>query len=293
MNNEENTNIVPDQQNDVVQPKVDEPINFTEEEEKFENTLTLANEPITEPVTNAPAEPLTPIEEAPVQGETLMPSIEQEVSTEPALVIEKNEVSTEPVQTQVQQEEPQVVQPVPTETTPEETTKKGNSKLIIIVIVILLLAVGGWFVFTQTDLFGKKDEKKEEEPKKEETVVEDPNIAKYEGIYKNDDTLVYIHKNSGNTITFTIDGPGLFQGDATVDKETATQKNSFSDKAKFKFNIADGGINIEIIDKEENEIYLIEEGFYGRVADYNKDEIYKYAVGDPTYLTSNYSGYNL
>ena len=301
MNNNENPNITPQPltpeqpNNDVVQPKVDEPINFTEEEQKFENTL--VQEPITEPVAVAP-QALTPEQPAPVAVPSEPSQIEEIKEVEPvtiSAVPEPAPVAQEPVPAPVPQQEPApVAQPepqmaAPASEMPTEEKKKGNGKLIAIILVVVLLAVGGWFVVTQTDLLGKKEDKKED--KTEETVVEDPNVAKYEGIYKNADTIIYLHKNGGNQIAFTVDGGGFFQGNATVNGESATQSGSFSDKAKFKFNLTDGGLNLEIIDKQEDEIYLVEEGLYERVANYNKDELYKYAIGDPTYLTSKYSGY--
>lgn len=163
--------------------------------------------------------------------------------------------------------------------------KKGNKTLIICIAIIGLALLITGLVMLFTNKSSDSSSNKESENKKEESSVE--MAQKFEGIYKADVSKLYIHKINNTEFSYTLDGNGFFQGVAKVTNDTAIEKNH-SD-AYFEFKLADNGVEV-IYHADENTELAADTGLFTRVADYNKDNIYKEAVGDPIYLTSKYSG---
>ncbi len=168
----------------------------------------------------------------------------------------------------------------------ENTTKKGNKIVLIIIIIGVLLLIAGVTCFF---VLGNKDEKENKnETTNEQNTTEDL-ASKFEGIYKNKDSKLYIKKLSNNTFQYSLSNPGLFQGKANIEGNSAKENDGFSSGELFTFEYKqDGNIEVGYTDKESEP--LIELGTYTKEADYNKENVYKYEVGDPKYLKSNYSG---
>lgn len=161
--------------------------------------------------------------------------------------------------------------------------KKGNKLIPIIVILIgLVLIFTSLFFFT--DIF-KSNEKGNNE-KNIEDKQDESLISKYEGIYTTEKDNMYIHKKSDNEFYYTIGGN--FQGVAKIEGDSAKEKDSVNDNY-FEFKIVDDGIEVTYHADEDTEV-AVDTGLYKKVADYSKENVYKYAVGDPSYLKTRYNG---
>ena len=163
--------------------------------------------------------------------------------------------------------------------------KKGNKILIICIAIIglILLLAGIVLLVTNNSSSSNSNNKENEKPKEEETQKE--LAQKYEGIYKAKTSKLFIHSINDTEFSYMLDGN--FQGTATVNKDSAIEKNHFDDY--FEFKLVDNGIEV-IYHANENTELAADTGLFTRVADYNKDNIYREAIGDPSYLTSKYSG---
>ena len=246
-------------------------------------------EPVTEPLTEAPVFPVEPVTEAvPEEPLTEAPV----VPTEPAPEVINEEplteapvVPTEPA-TEAVTEAPTTapVEPVP-EPAAEEEPKKGNTKLIAIIVLILLIAAGAYVYFC-TDIINKDNKKSGGEAEQKEPQTQTGYADKFVGIYKSENDKLYIKKVSDTKIHYSISGS--FAGEAKVDGNVA--KGESSDKNRyFEFKLSDN--NIEVIYHAEDGVYVVvDTGLYTKVCDYTKENVYKEAVGDPSYLNGKYSG---
>jgi archaellin len=189
------------------------------------------------------------------------------------------EVKEEPV---VQETNPPVEQaPV----TSNVSTKKGGNKLVPIIVGLVLVAAIFAGLFFCTDIFkGKKSNEGGEEA---ENKKDDSPAGKFEGIYTAENNNMYIHKKTDTEIYYTIGGN--FQGTAKVEGDIAKEANGFGATTNFEFKLVDDGIEL-IYSAGENESVATDVGKYKKVADYSKDNVYKYAVGDKKYLSEKYSG---
>ncbi len=216
-----------------------------------------------ENVTEISTEPVTPVE-VPTEAPLEQPTLEQSAAAnvEPTTIVDVNSVNTE--------------------------EKKKNNKLIPIIGLLVLLAGVFAGLYFCTDIFKGNDKdkgKEEDKPVQQDTSLS----SKYVGIYTAKEDNMYIHKKTDDEFYYTIGGN--FQGVAKVEGETAKEENLFgdSDSKYFEFKLVDGGIEV-IYHAGENESVAADTGLYKKVADYSKDNVYKYAVGDPKYLTEKYSG---
>lgn len=165
--------------------------------------------------------------------------------------------------------------------------KKGMGKLIAILGVVAILVGAILFVVFGTDLLkGKKEDKKEEQKQEEKN-----ELSKFYGIYESENSKLFIKSYSETEIWYTLAGDGLFQGEAKVEKNVATEVSHFDSKNHFELELKDdGNVEVKYVTEDPDSSAAIDTGTYKRVADYNKENLYKYAVGDPQYLKSNYSG---
>ena len=161
----------------------------------------------------------------------------------------------------------------------------GKAKLIILIGVVIVVLGILFFVFFGSS-FSKNDKNKEDN-----SVVENEDVAgKFEGIYRNNETTLFIKKVTNNTISYTIDGGGFFQGIAKVENNIASETSSVRNEEKFVFTYSNNAIDVSYSSEEESMV-AVDLGMYNRVADYNDDNLYTYAVGDASYLTSKYNGF--
>lgn len=188
---------------------------------------------------------------------------------------------------------PTVDQPAPEPAPVVEASgeKKGGNKnlIIIIIVVVLLLGVCAWF------LFGNKGSNKESSDSNnsgndQPVVDKDDEASKFVGIYSLGESKIFIKKQSNKSIWYTCASEGLFQGEALISGDKATEKSHFEHGGVFVFKLSGDSIELTIDNKEADTIYSVEEGTYKKIAEYNKDNVYKYAVGDPNLLNSKYSG---
>jgi len=149
---------------------------------------------------------------------------------------------------------------------------KKNNKFIIIIILVIILFVCGFFLLNTKNDDSNRDVSK---------------ITDFYGVYENGETKIFIKEKNDNTISYTIDGNGFHQGEAKVDKKTATEK---SEEGTYILTLTDDGINLEVKDKSEDYLNKFAEKKYKKIAEYTKEEVYKQEVGDPKYLSSKYSG---
>lgn len=209
--------------------------------------------------------------------QTPVPVANEEIKEEQAVQTPEPVVNEEVKVEQLEQTPVPIEQP--------NGNKKGN-KLIPIIAILVILALTGGCLFFFTDIF-KGNEKgnndKDVEDKQDESLAE-----KYEGIYSAENDNMYIHKKSNNEFYYTIGGN--FQGVAKVEGDTAKEENRFNDDSYFEFKLENEGINLIYHTADENTEVAADTGLYKKVATYNKENIYKYAVGDPKYLSEKYSG---
>jgi hypothetical protein len=161
--------------------------------------------------------------------------------------------------------------------------KKGN-KLIPIIIILIGLVLIFTSLFFFTDIFKSNEKGNNEKNIKEKQ--DESLISKYEGIYTAEKDNMYIHKKSDNEFYYTIGGN--FQGVAKIEGDSAKEKDSVNDNY-FEFKIVDDGIEVTYHADEDTEV-AVDTGLYKKVADYSKENVYKYAVGDPSYLKTRYNG---
>ena len=214
---------------------------------------------------------VAPIESAPEQVA---------VTPEPAEVpAESAEAPVEPVP-----EPAEPVAPLP----PEEPKPKSKALPIIIgAIVLVLIGLGVAFGM---GLFGSSENKEAnntannaENGNKEVASATD----KFVGIYASENNKMFIHKESDTLIHYVIGDS--FEGSAIVTEDTAKERNGIDDDY-FSFKLTDEGIELTYVTSDEDKSVVIDTGLYKKVAEYTKENVYKEAVGDPSYLTSNYSG---
>lgn len=167
-----------------------------------------------------------------------------------------------------------------------EVPKKRGNKSIIIILIGLLLIGTGLFLFFGTDLF-KKEKKENNNGNGKEPVSEVGDADKFEGIYAAENNKLYIYKTSKTEIHYMIGDN--FEGVAEVNKDTAKESYLFHEDEYFEFKLVDGGIELSYHSAEEKEV-AVDLGKYTKIAEYTKDNVYKEAVGDPSLLTSKYSG---
>lgn len=172
----------------------------------------------------------------------------------------------------------------PTQT--ENEPKKNNKTLIIIIIAVLAIIGVVAFLFFGTDIFKSKENNNKESDDPPTPVATDE-TSKFEGIYQNVNDKIYIHKLNDTEFTYMIGGN--FQGTAKAKDGVAKEDNKFGTDEYFEFKLIDDGIELSYHADENTEV-AAETGLYKKVAEYSKDNIYKEAVGDPSYLTSKYSG---
>ena len=206
-----------------------------------------------------------------------------EISTETSKTTE--EVATpqsEPVVEQVQVQPSE--EPIPT--TNVEQQKKKKFLLPIIIILILLLGLGV-FLYFGTDIFKSKNKDNSNQEQQPDTPPVTTEIDKYEGIYAAQNDKLYIYKTSDTEFHYVIGGN--FIGFAKLNGDVAKQKDAFKDDGYFEFKLVDDGIEVSYI-ADENVSVVVDTGKYTKVADYTKENVYKEAVGDPSYLDLDKSG---
>ena len=167
--------------------------------------------------------------------------------------------------------------------TEEKTPKKKTGLCITIILIGLILIGTGLFLFFGTDLF-KKEDKKE---KGNETKDEVNEVDKFVGIYVNNEDKLIIRKTSTRGFYYILGGN--FEGTAIVTGDTAKQNDLFKEEEYFEFKIVEGGIDVSYHAGEDVSV-AVETGKYTKIAEYSKDNVYKEVIGDPSYLTSKYSG---
>ena len=163
--------------------------------------------------------------------------------------------------------------------------KKNKKSISVIIILLGLVLIGtGLFLFFGTDLF-KKEDKTNNGNKGSKTVT--TSAEQFVGIYANKNDKLYIRVLKDNEIHYMISGN--FDGFAKIEGDSAKEKSYFEDDIYNEFKLVDGGIEFIYHAPEDHEI-ACETGIYKKVAEYTKDNIYKEAVGDPSLLSSKYSG---
>ena len=260
-----------EEMNNNEEPKVE--VNTTEEVQ-----VTVAPiESLDEPETVTPE----PTEVAPVETLVEPETVTQE-STEVAPVEPTPETTPEPTA-----EQPAPEAPVPETPTPTPEPKQKNKTLPIIIGAVVLIAIGLCVAFGM-GLFGSSDNKEANTANNEENgnteVTGD--AEKFEGIYATENDKMFIRKESGTTFHYMIGGS--FEGSAVVNGDTAKEKNTMDDDY-FTFKLTEEGIELTYNASEDKSV-IIDTGLYKKVADYNVDNKYKEAVGDPQYLETGYNG---
>ena len=169
---------------------------------------------------------------------------------------------------------------VQTVSTKASNGKKSPLSLAIIIIAVLLIGVGLFLVFnskSSNSNNGGNDKPKETD------------ADKFVGIYKATNDKLYIRKTGDNEIHYVIGGN--FEGTAKVDGKTAKSDNKFSDDGTyFEFKLSSETINLDYHSSDDVTV-AVDLGKYKKINEYTKDNVYIEAVGNPSYLTSNYSGY--
>lgn len=173
--------------------------------------------------------------------------------------------------------QPQVDAAQPAATTTSEvaptTGKKKINPLILGIAALAVILIGAGVFLLLTGGGSKKETK---------TIT----AADFNGIYMLDTTKMYLVAENDQTIRYTLDGNGLYNGTATVADKVATSVHNEDGRNVYKFTLTDEGINLEI----ENNDTLSAVGSYKKIADYNKVNVYKEAVGDPQYLSTKFTG---
>ena len=267
---------------DVVQP---EPISLGQ----VNNDVTVETVPQQEPVVTPIATPEQTNNEVqslgvlPPQTDTSV--VAEPISNEPPVQpnpvnvgtgMDNNSVTMPPVVPQPMEVNPEI----PEQTTSDDKPKKGKFGLILVIIIVLLIIGAGFYVVLGTDLLRKKAQTTTEK-------VPTPVVKKFEGIYKNNDDKLYIHNVDDNTIYYNLSGN--FNGQAKIDGNIATQIKGITSEEYFEFKLIDSNIEVIYHASDDTEI-AAETGTYTRISDYSKENIYKEAVGDSSFLNSKYSG---
>ncbi len=159
---------------------------------------------------------------------------------------------------------------------------KINNRLLPLIAIVVLVV--GCLIFVGTNMLKSKNSSNESDNDEEEAIT----IERFEGIYKNNEDKLYIHKISDTSFFYVISG--IFQGQAILTDKTAKQEGSEKAIYYFEFKPVKNGIEL-IHHSEDNQITIkVATGKYEKIAEYSKENVYKEAVGDPSYLNSKYSG---
>ena len=265
--------------------------NKDEIENVFEDEEEKAPAPVVEPTTTAPVAPVVEPTTTPVPIEPAIapaPVAPVEPVTEPAPAQEPVPVApvepvTEPTPAPAPVQEPVPAEPA-VEEAKEEKPKKLNMKVIAIAVVILLIVCGAYLYFC-TDMFkGENKNNNAGNDTKEEKPANGP-ADKFVGVYKAQETKLYIKKVNGTTFKYMLDEN--FIGTATATDNTAKQNDKGDDY--FEFKLTDEGIEVTYT-SSTGSVPITDLGLYTKIGDYNEETVYKELVGDPEYLTSKYNG---
>ena len=232
------------------------------------------------------------------ENENNVTELQNNVQTGPTVEFASPDVSTTPAP-----ETPQQAEATPS--TPTVPPKKNNKILIIILIVVLLLGVGAWYVCTQTDLFesntkeeSKKDSKKKNKDKDKEDEdededddkdrdkkdrgddLEDEELAKTNGIYKNGDKSVKIYPLKNGSVFYYVDDTSY--GFVEVDGNFL-EDESFGETISFE--VKDNEINAKFSEYPELD------GTYKKETDYTEKDLINDVYGDYDLFINKYNGH--
>ncbi len=167
--------------------------------------------------------------------------------------------------------------------------KKGNSTLIIIIVIAIIVIGSILFIVFGTDIL-KKDKKDNNTDANGNEVVDPVNkydeVKKFAGRYKKDNEVVLLYPLKSGKVFYTLDGNGFFQGSSEVNGNVLLAKDFFKEKDYYVFTLTDSGLEVSVKDTES----VFEGGLFTKEGDYTTEDFFKNNLGDPSLLSSKYSG---